>query len=84
MATASEQKRARLRIWQSLCEWVSATMDDEHPLLTYFKFVAVRDYAAQLIDEYPGSGVTAEQVALEFYFGERSPVRKRASRSQLH
>ena len=59
-------------------------MDDEHPLLTYFKFVAVRDYAAQLIDEYPGSGVTAEQVALEFYFGERSPVRKRASRSQLH
>ena len=60
-------------------------MDDEHPLLTYFKFVAVRDYAGQLIDEYPGSGVTAEQVALEFYFGERSnPVRKRASRLQLH
>jgi len=59
-------------------------MDDEHQLLTYFKFVAVRDYATHLIEDYPGSGLTPEQLALEFYFGECRSARKRASRSALH
>ena len=68
MAGNEDQERQRNRIWERVRERVSLTKTDSNFFFpgepNYFD---VRTFTARLLEEFPGSGLEAHQVAVEFH-----------------
>ena len=68
MPTNDEQRRVRDLIWERIRERVSLSKTDSNFFFpaepNYFD---VRAFATQLLEEFPGSGLETNQIAIEFH-----------------
>jgi hypothetical protein len=80
MPASDEQLQMRDRVWERICERVSIHKGDANFFFpSEPNYVDVRAFADQLLREFPGSGLEANQIAVEFHKMWRI-ARDRASR----